>query len=530
MENMHNMEITSKTFKEGDTSKLRFFLQYLFSNLDRNLNVTLPTPFELREMEKKGGQAADRRKTMTSTKPGISGLDEEMVIQLIDFLKIPIPFNKRNFSITPQSTKNWQTAIQLFYYLVGLVKYSRERDGLEAERDLQEHDVGLFFGFLDSLYQSWLDGNETEMNTIINEWRMRFNQDSARTRETVDTMRRHHDNIVQRLNYFNTRKDPFHEMEDKRISLDQEYQRLSESITQHETALSQLVSNREILRAKIMSLQQQMDSKKRENDVFVKQIEQQTITPMEVQAIYLEKSKLEEEEDAINKRMSFISEQLETRRIQLLKLNEQINDLTNAYNTLTMNIDQNLHLMNAGGLQNNTKWKIDNVKQKKRFLKTQYKSMQEQILQLNENVLDKDITLNALRSHIEEVEEGLSQDTETLRHMDSTFNVLRQQQQEEISEFDRRIKAIEEQNLKLHIERNRWKQEAESTDRSIAQLEEEIERETQKQQEEIEFMFNMTLTTLHKVADHKSAVIKILSAPERTGIECFEGIKQLQTK
>ncbi|KAG2392318.1 hypothetical protein C9374_012570 [Naegleria lovaniensis] len=565
-----SMEITPKTFREGDTFKLRYFLNYLFTHLDRNICVLVPTPSEVRELEKKntsssgasgasggGGSnttttsgsnssnmdALNRRKTMMNHSslsmmtisafttssyfnkaPSISGLDEDLIIELVDFFKLPISLNKRHFTITPQSSRNWQTMIQVLFYLTGLVKYSREREMIE--RDLELQQVSIFFSFLSDMYAPFLEGNNREMERLLQEWRNKFNMDCARSRENLTQLKNLHESIKNRLNYFNTRQDPFHELEEKRMVLESQFLNLNESSQHNEEKLNQLLHDREITKAKLVSTNQQIDSKKRDNEVCTRQLEHQEITPLEAQALYREKSTYEEEEERILKRTEYTRNQVESAQRHLSQCNEQITTLTSQYNSIVLKIDPNLRLISLAS--NNAKWRIDDSKQKKAILKQQFTTLQSQIQQLNETLTQKDEMIQVLNEHLLDVKENLTQETISFNNLESLHAQIKQQHQEELFEYDRRIKTIEEQSVHIHAEKNRWKQEFENTELLIAQLEEEMQREEQEQIEQRNTLFNLSVFALQKAAEHKENAKKIINATEKTGSESFAAIRQLQ--
>lgn len=557
-----SIEMTPKTFREGDSSKLRYFLNYLFTHLDRNICVIVPTPSEVREMEKKNNSSGNtmdaRRRTMNhlnslsmnasmmngmnhpsvqsssstittmttinNKPPSISGLDEDLIIELVDFFKLPISLNKRHFTITPQSSRNWQTMIQVLYYLTGLVKYSRERDFIERDLELQE--VSIFFSFLSDLYAPFLENNQREMDRLVNDWRNKFNMDCTRSRENLTQLKNLHESIKNRLNYFNTRQDPFHELEEKRIVLESQFLNLNESSRSNEEKLNSLLHFREITKAKIVSTNQQIDSKKRDNEVCARQLEHQEITPLEAQALYREKSLYEEEEERILKRTDYTRNQVENAQRHLSQCNEQITTLTSQYNSIVLKIDPNLRLLSLAS--NNAKWRIDDSKQKKTILKQQFTTLQSQIQQLNETLAQKDEMIQVLNEHLQDVKESLTQETNSFNNLESLLVQIKQQHQEELFEYDRRIKTIEDQSVQIHSEKNRWKQEFENTELLIAQLEEEMQREEQEQIEQRNTLFNLSVFTLQKAAEHKENAKKIINATEKSGSESFAAIKQLQ--
>ncbi|EFC35504.1 predicted protein [Naegleria gruberi] len=112
------IDISMKTFREGDSSKLRFYLNHLFKQIDMNLCVTFPTHSEMKKANQQSNSSnnnsnsSNNNNTTINRHSMVSGLNEELVMELVEFFKIPVSLNKRHFSITPQSNRNWQKMIQ----------------------------------------------------------------------------------------------------------------------------------------------------------------------------------------------------------------------------------------------------------------------------------------------------------------------------------------------------------------------------------------------------------------------------------
>ncbi|KAL9642285.1 hypothetical protein ABK040_007284 [Willaertia magna] len=522
--------------KVGDNAKFRQIVSFIMNELDNNIKIVIPTPSELRDDKKQ----VDRRKTMlinnipyygrinmimgkdNKPKTSATGIDEDLLLMILDHLKLNFQINKRHLSITPQG-RNWSVILMMIYNLCNIIKFGKIRDEMENFVDQHiKYDVFIFMSFINDIYVPWLEDNEDLMKRVENDWKKKMESDCRPLAENCAQLNNRYLNIRNQLEKYINKIPTLEELDQKTHYLENEYKTLNQSLTVNEQVLSTLVSNREVQLSQLNNLESHINTKKKENELLLKQIENQELSPLEVQSINREKTLLEEQEANIENRINYLNLELDKNRKHLNTFKQE---LLNSINNYNMKL---LKTLNLSELIIQPMDDIEQIKLKRNVLVQKVNSLQEQIQQMNESCLLEEDHLNEINLKYEELEETLKQESELVKMKENELTHLKQQQRHELELYSKEKLKTEDQANQLREENIQLITSIEQSEEVIQQLTRQLNQLELEQKEEKEVMFHLIINTLSKVTDHKKNVMNVIGQVENVANHSFKTIQSLQ--